>query len=217
MNIPEDRKKTYEAIHNGIFQDEMEQAKLLREESFALFDLFKENLNPEHTKNKHRQQLEKLQEFEKSLINVELLNYLYSTIATLALNIMEFSTAIQYANAGIEANENQNDNEGIRTNRIAICNIACYMGAFKTALKILDKYPEIPSESRVIATMKSTPSENDDAFKKMLKSKKRPKSLRICLNKELRHEEKAIKTIMLHLGVSRTTALKYRRLAKNRL
>jgi hypothetical protein len=213
MEMPDEMKKSFEAMRNRTLHDEIEKARELRTSATTLFKEFEGGLT-EELKDKHVELLEKLKYFEKNLINHEVLNFFYAIIARVALNGCKFDEAIEYAQAGIEANEKHNDVEGIKTNRVVILDTACLMNANEEAVKIFDKYPDI-ADPKIKDMLKQAPSKNIDLFQKLLNSAKRPKSLVFCLDDKLKAEEKAIRTVMLHMGVSRSTALKYKREADN--
>lgn len=201
-----------------MLNDEIEQAEALRNEATVLHDkMFSGNESPEKIIENHSVLFEKLKEFEKNLINFEILNFLYATISRVALNSFKFKDAIQYAKAGIEANQKHNDQEGISTNAHVILDTACLMKAYKEAINIIDKYPSIsiaePNIEDIKTILQNETSVNDASFLKILNSTVRPKSLAFCLNDKLMVEEKAIRTLMQTMGISRNSALGYKKAA----
>jgi len=200
--------------------DEIDQAQSLRGEANILQEkVFIENQDPEKIIKEHGVLLEKLKEFEKDLINYEILNFLYATISRVALNSFNFKDAISYAQAGIEVNQKQSDEEGISTNAHVLLDTACFMKAYKEAIKLIDKYPSIsqaePDIKNIKTMLQNETSVNDELFLKILNSSVRPKSLVICLDDELRLEERAIKSHMLTMGITRKKALEYKAVAEN--
>lgn len=84
------------------------------------------------------------------------------------------------------------------------------LGAFKEALKLIEQYPDIADDG-IIEVLTSQPSNNDDLFIHISSKKSKPKSLKLCLGDELRSGERTIRTLMLHVGISRCEALKYKK------
>lgn len=207
-------------MHEFKLNEEIDQAQLLKNEAKHLHDeMFSGKADFEKMIEKHIDLFEKLKEFENDLINFEILNFFYATISRVALNSFNFKDAIKYAQAGIEANQKQNDQEGISTNAHVMLDTACLMKAFKEAVKLIDQYPSIsiaePNIKDIRAMLLNEKSVNDVGFLKLLNSTERPKSLVICLNDKLRLEEKAIRKIMSLMGISRKTALEYKVSAEN--
>ena len=96
---------------------------------------------------------------------------------------------------------------------------ACLMKAFKEAVKLIDQYPSIsvaePKIKNIRVMLQNEKSVNDATFLKILNSTVRPKSLVICLDDKLKFEERAIRTLMLRMGISRKKALEYKNAAIN--
>jgi len=218
MNIPDDiMSNMHTEINQAILHDEIVQAKILREESLVLFEAFCDpNEDAEKNTEAHLQLLGKLKDFERDLINFEILDFLYANIARTALNSIKLDVAMQYAQAGIEANQKNNDSTGVDGNRKILLDMACLIGAHKEALKLIEKHPEI-AEPDVQSALQNSSSKNDDVFQDLLLSKKRPESLSIRLNEGLMASEKAIRTIMRQMGVSRAVALKYKKTAEEQI
>jgi hypothetical protein len=199
--------------------DEINQAQSLRNEASILHGkMFIENEDPKKMIKEHGLLLERLKEYENNLINFEVLNFLYATISRVALNSFKFKDAIQYAQAGIEANQKNDDQEGISANAHVLLDTACLMKAYKEAVKIIDKYPRIsiaePGIKNIKAILQNEASVNDAEFLKILNSDVRPKSLVICLDDKLRLEERAIKSLMLQMGITRKKALEYKKVTE---
>lgn len=209
--ITDENSKSLPSMELEILHDEADEANSLIVEATTLFQAMFESNNLEKNKDDHVQLLQRLLEFEDNLINVPILNFLFATIARVFLNSHDYKNAIKYAQAGIEVNLKQNDVQGVRVNNVVILDTACMIGAHKEAIKLLDRHPNIADES-VKNMLQSMPSDsdNDASFQKMLKSTKRPKSLVFCLNEQLWHEEKPLKTLMRLMGISRSEALKYK-------
>ncbi|GIC77164.1 hypothetical protein [Moritella sp. F3] len=214
--ITDENSKSLPSIELEILHEEADEANSLVDEASILFKAMFESKNLEKNKDDHVLLLKRLLDFEGNLINVPILNYLFATIARVCLNSHDYKNAIKYAQAGIEVNLKQSDAQGVRVNNVVILDTACMMGAHKEAIKLFDKSPNIADES-VKNMLQNMPSDSDaDAiFQKMLKSTKRPKSLVLCLNEQLWHEEKPLKTLMRMMDISRSEALKYKAAADN--
>ena len=204
---------------NEMLNEEIEKAMLLRDEAATLLDeMFKDSTSLKQSTEDHERLREKLLDFEKGLIHVEILHFLYSTIARVHLNSYKIEEAIQYAQAGIEANLSKSDQEGVKVNTTVLLDTACMMGAYNEAFKLITNNPAISDpQTKDMIQKRTSESENDATFEKWLKSKKRPSSLAFCLDEDLRHEEEAIKKLMSLMGISRTVALKYKDAADNLL
>lgn len=201
-------------IHEGILHEEMLAAKNIRNEAGDIFNSMMMDTPREQIADQSVVMLEKLQAFEDNIINFEILNFLYSTIARTALNAGDYKKTFSYAKAGIEVNDAHNDSEGVIVNATVLIDAACSMSAFKSALKLIREYPEAeqPNIVNIITSMKS---ENDDLFQKMFSLDKRPTSLAICLDERRRQEERAIRGVMRQMGISRKEALKYKKEAES--
>jgi hypothetical protein len=211
MNALDEMNELFKAISNSTIKKEIEQGVSFRDEGTALLEqMFKENSDREKIKEQYKNLLTRMKDFEKNIINFEILNFLYADIARTALNSYEFKVAIQYAQAGIEINQKTNDIVGVKANRVVILDAACFMGANKEAIKIFDEYPNI-ADPEIKNIIKDKPSINDNIFRSMLLSKARPKSLSTCLDAKLSSDEKAIRTLMQYMGISRKTALEYKK------
>jgi len=200
-------------IDHDILMDEIKVGTGLRDEALVLFDkMFDVKEDREKNKRDHAELIQKFTNFEDNIIHFHVLNFLYAIIARCYLNNLQIDVAIQYAHAGIEANKKQNDLEGVSTNRRILLDAACLIHANKEALKLITAYPEF-HDNILEHFLRKTPSHQDVLFKKYLESKKRPKSLAFCLDEELANDEKAIRTLMLTMGISRRDALGYKAMA----
>ena len=200
-------------IDYDIFMDEIKVGTGLRDEARILFDkMFDAKEDREKNKRDHAELIQKFTNFEDNIVHFHVLNFLYATIAKCYLNSFQIDVAIQYALAGIEANQKQNDLEGVSTNRRILLDAACLMHANKEALKLITAYPEF-HDNILEHFLRKTPSHQDELFKKYLESKKRPKSLAFCLDEELANDEKDIRAVMVTMGISRREALDYKAMA----
>ena len=207
--------KTFQSMNNAFAADEAEKSNSLREEALILFHkLFNQDEDPEKIKAAHIKLIKKFNEFEENILNFPILNFLYAIIARLYLNIRQYDLAVLYAQAGIESNKNKNDQEGVNVNLQVLLDTACFMGAFNEAIKLFDNHPGV-FEPHIKRMLSNKLSRNDELFKKLIESKKRPKSLAYCLDEKRGLEEKAIRTIMCQMKVSRSTALKYTKEVRN--
>lgn len=215
MKVANEMNKVVSAMKNSILHDEVELGKSLQEEAEVLFHtMFQQNTDSKKNKEDHIDLLLRMEEFELNLVNVQILNFLYSVIARTALNGHKFIDAIQYAQAGVEVNQKEGDSDGIRANHRVLMDTACLMTAFKSAIKLMDENPDI-ADKKVKTMLQNMDSKGDAMYLTMLNSPKRPSTLALCLDEKLRNEEGAIKTLMLQMGISRSTALKYKATADN--
>lgn len=216
MGLLDEMKESREVLDRQIFEEEVAEGKALRDKADVLFnEMFAEGADHEKSKKEHLNLLNELKEFEDTLLNFPILNFLYATIARVALNSFKFDVAIQYAKAGIEVNQSVNDTEGVNANAAVLRDAACLSFAIKEAVKLTEQYPDMasPEEKEALQNIKHK-SKNDAAFSKLLATKKRPKSLEYCLDEKLGVEEFALRSLMRQMGISRTTALKYKAVAQ---
>jgi tetratricopeptide (TPR) repeat protein len=153
---------------------------------------------------------EEMKSFESKIVNFPILTFFYADIGRTFLNLKSFETAIQYALAGVEVNQVDEDKEGVLTNKSVLLDTACFMEAYEQALKILDDNPDLnnPRLYKLIAS-KPVNASSDQMFEKLLRTKKRPKSFVYCVDKKLGAEESIIRTLMHEMGDSRATVIKY--------
>jgi hypothetical protein len=201
--------KPFGSVYDSTFDEEMEKGRELRADVALLHGKMQEkDANIKKIKVENVKLLKKIILFEESIINYEILNFLYADIARVALNSSDYKCAIKYAHAGIEANKKENDLEGIKVNTIVMLDIACFMKAFKEALQIIEKHPGL-AKPEIKELLENSPSLNDSLFRSLVKSPKRPKSLKFCLDDKLMLEEKALIAIMRSMDISRSAALRY--------
>jgi len=215
MKVADEMNNVVSAMKSRILHDEIELGKSLQEEAEVLFHaMFQQNSDRKKNKEEHISLLERMKEFERNLVNVQILNFLYAVMARVALNCHNFKDVFQYAHAGIEVNQQQGDSDGVRSNNRVILDTACMMTAYKSAIKIMTENPDI-ADQNAIAMMENMNSEGDAMFHVLMQSTERPSTLALCLDEKLRNEEGAIKTLMLQMGISRKTALQYKATADN--
>jgi hypothetical protein len=195
-------------------KDETEQARLLQDETIALHDRFiNEPENQKEIVVLNTLLFKKLIEFEKNLINFEILAFIYVDIGRVALNCFNFRDAVKYAHAGIEFSRVIGDQNGVDVSSRILLDTACAMGSFKGASKVLDEYPNL-EEKGFRAAIDKLPSESPSDFLKLLRGKSRPRSLAICLDEEKRDYERIIRSAMKVVGISRSEAIKYKKFAE---
>ena len=170
------------------------------------------NLNQKEIVDLNVLLFEKFIEFEKNLINFELLTFIYMDIGRVALNSFNFRDAVKYAQAGIEFNHVMDDEDSANACSLLLLDTACLMKSFKGASKVLDKYPNIDTKE-FRAKIEQLPSESPPDFMKLFISKRRPRSLRICLDKDKRHYERVIRSTMKAARISRSVAIEYKKMA----
>ncbi len=199
------------SMHHAFLNEEMGVAIDLRNDSEQLtHKLFQENADIQSIAKDLNLLAKQMLDFEASIINFEILNFLYADIARVVLNLRAFDVAMSYALAGLEVNQSTGDQEGVLANRRLLLDIACFMGANKHALEMLTATPELDSGGlHQIISSQGEDKAADKQFSKLINSKKRPKSLVFCVDAEKRHEEKAIRSVMKQMGDSRATVLKY--------
>lgn len=197
-------------------QAEINDAVLLRERAEELFVQFGNPDQAKETVDQSKALLAELITFEENVKNFPILNFLYAVMARTALNSLDARTAIKYANAGIAANEKQADHEGVNVNKKVLLDTACLAQAFDCALTMIDETPEIedPGVSDMLKEIRQPDSKNDKAFKTLIEKKTVPTSLKYCLDEQLAIEERAVRTVMQQMGISRNEAMKYKKLAE---
>lgn len=197
------------AINKSIMMEETKEGNALMDEATRLTqEMFLNNTDIHANRSAQLDVLERQKEFEDKVINLPIMNWFYASIARTSLNTKNFNDAFMYAKAGIELCEKNNDPEGVNANRVALLDAACFMGSFKNAVKMIEEHPEIASP-KLLAMFKLKPSKNDKECTSLLKSAKRPKSLKFCLDEVLCAQESRIRFTMRQMHVSRKTAIKY--------
>jgi hypothetical protein len=217
MHTLDNHSQMVENLDSFILDKEMRSANELRESSAILLEkMFSGELSLEENKVNHEKLLEKMKDFESTICNYVILNFLYADIARVALNCYRYDEAMSYAQAGLEVNLREKDEEGVTVNNRVMLDIATLMNANGEALKLFNKFPEL-ADPRVKKMFEEKIANGitskDIDFRKLFKRKKRPKSLKICMNSELLIEEKILRMLMNQMGISRVTALKYRKQA----
>lgn len=208
----------YGAVDSGerlpLLTEEVEQGNALRVRVKELMDDMFERVS-ELSENRKKQEalLEELIEFERDIVNYEILFFMYSSIARCALNARQFDVAVAYAMAGIESNESLGDDEGVCVNATVLIDMACIFCAFKTAKDLEAKYG-VSSGVDFDRLIEENGSKGDKEISLKLSAKKRPSSLKVCLDKELMYSERPIKLLMKTMGISRSSAMKYGEAAK---
>lgn len=201
---------------HAFLDEEISKAKDLSGRTEELtYELFQPNVDIQFVESKLNVLLKNMLEFEKDIINFEILHFLYADIGRISLNLHSFDMAIRYALAGININEVSNDYEGVLANKRLLLDSACFMGAYKNALILLEATPELYSNGLYqMISLKAVNQEVEQNFETLLHSKERPKSLIFCLDEDKRDEEGAIRSLMKQMGDSRATVLKYLAAAK---
>lgn len=204
-------QKVTESMHHAFLNEETRVATALRNEGEQLTQkMFQENANIPDIAEKLNHLAKKMLDFETSIINFEILFFLYADIGRVALNLQAFDVAIRYALAGIDANESIGDQEGVLANKRLLLDIACFMGANVQAVELIKSTPELDTGGlHQLLSGQGEDKAADQEFFKLANSKNRPKTFAFCVDAEKRQEEKAIRTVMKQTGDSRATVLKY--------
>lgn len=197
--------KNIDQMHQAILMNEIRLGQALQEKAHQLFPTFRNSNYDMLNKHVYEELFQEMYKFEESVISFDILAFLYPVMARVALNSFDVATALIYAQAALEFNRKNNDNQGVSVSLEVIIDAACMLSAFNTAISIAEENPGVISKE-TIQFLKKQKSENDEGFLKNLKTKKRPSCLKFCLNDELRREEGRIRLIMKAMHVSRTTA-----------
>ncbi|MBB1388740.1 hypothetical protein H5185_04790 [Shewanella sp. SG44-6] len=216
MNYEDEMEEMAKSMNYAFLHEETLTANELRDKATSLTHrMFADNANIEQIGVELNTLAKEMIGFESQIINFPILNFLYADIGRTLLNLQSFEIAIQYALAGVEANLAHDDQEGITANKRVLLDAACFSEANEHALKMLEDNPELndPHLHQLISGQPINAS-SEQKFEKLLRTKKRPKSLYYCLDKEKGAEERAIRTVMRQMGDSRATVLKYLASAK---
>ncbi|EGQ9743421.1 hypothetical protein FWP33_12980 [Vibrio parahaemolyticus] len=180
-------KQTESEMLNEFLQEDIDLAKELKLKGEQLTTkMFEPAADMTHLGIELNSLAKKMISFEANIVNFGILNYFYVDIARAMLNLRAYDIAIIYALAGVESNRNHNNPEGILASNRVMLDVACFMGANKSALKLIHEHPDLAYDDlHKLLAKKSTNEVADAKFSTLLKSKSRPKSLAYCLDTHL--------------------------------
>lgn len=185
--------------------NDMQMGEVLKQRYDALIDTFRGFGAPNYNQRDYCELLADMEAFEERVMHVDVMHYFYGYMGRIALNCQDFDKAMIYALAGYELCSERDDEQGVWSVKMLLCDIALCVGSSRyAAIYYLDCNAGSRTPFPVHESM-----EDDDKFKKMLLMKKRPKSFSALQSTDSVNEEGAIRLIMAQMKVSRRTAKKY--------
>ncbi len=122
-----------------VLENDLKKAKSVTDKLETMNHSFRGFNDPSYDRNSWLNIAEKLIALEKELVHLDFLSFLYAKTGRALLNAGKTQRAITYANAGIEVNEHNNDQEGVAVNYQLLADIAASESCFRTTLEFLKK------------------------------------------------------------------------------
>jgi len=161
-----------------------------------------------------RQLLDNMIVFDSRIHTVEIRPFLFGYIARCALNCHEYSMAVSYAKASIMLNMDEEDQEGVNSSLMVLCDLAASLEDYKSAFNYF-------KQARPLATF-----DNDQNYHMLSElSGKLPDNRATILDYDVLPDTyqirekgfdvmRAVRYLAERLGVTEQTALKYFEAAK---
>jgi tetratricopeptide (TPR) repeat protein len=138
-NAVEQLAKMGRAHQQFVLENDLEKAKSVTDKFETMVHSFRGFNDPRYDQNVWLDIAEKLIALEKELVHLDFLSFLYAKTGRALLNAGKTQRAITYANAGIEVNEHNNDQEGVAANYQLLADIAASESYFRATLELLKK------------------------------------------------------------------------------
>lgn len=122
-----------------VLENDLKKAKSVTDKFETMLHSFRGFNDPSYDQNAWLNIAEKLIALEKELVHLDFLSFLYAKTGRALLNAGKTQRAITYANAGIEVNEYNNDQEGVAANYQLLADISASESCFRTTLEFLKK------------------------------------------------------------------------------
>lgn len=183
------------SLQEQFLNEEIERFLPIDQKFKSMVDSFRGLEHPSYNKDEWSGLLEASLAFEKDVVFLEQLNFLYPKIARMFLNIEKIPQALKYANAGLELCRRNKDLSGVSTSFLVICDAAVCNSNFKAALEILDIAQKETGETYSNYPLVQSLTEIDESDKTASDYfvETRPSSFRYVRTEEAQQEEAAIR------------------------
>lgn len=175
-------KETVSTQKRFITDAEIQHVKSIVDPFMTMCNQFRGFSAPNYSQSQWEKKASELIALEKEIVHLDFLSYLYPYIGRALLNSKSITRSKTYANAGIELNTHNNDQEGIRSSYMVLIDSAVLNEDYDAALEMMDFIDYDPRMRYEVSRL--TSSKKKQKTTKDYLTESRPSSFRYSKGRE---------------------------------